>query len=34
MLLIAAVAGAVGLTASLSRAIRNAPRAEELLSSA
>jgi MFS family permease len=34
MLLIAALAGAVGLTATLSRAIRTAPRAEELLSSA
>jgi len=34
MLLIAALSGAVGLTATLSRAIRTAPRAEELLSSA
>jgi MFS family permease len=33
MLLIAALSGAVGLTATLSRAIRTAPRAEELLSS-
>ena len=34
MLVIAALAGAVGLAASVSRSIRTAPRAEELLSSA
>ena len=34
ILLVAATSGAVGLLASLSRTIRTAPRAEELLSSA
>jgi hypothetical protein len=33
ILLVAAASAAVGLTASLSRTIRTAPRAEELLSS-